>query len=64
VGRATDALRELETGLGSYVSESDYFVPDWQHAFWGTNYDRLASTKRKYDPVNLFDVHHGVGSRG
>jgi FAD/FMN-containing dehydrogenase len=62
VDRATTELRKLQAGLGSYVSESDYFVPDWQHAFWGPNYPRLSSVKRKYDPVNLFNVHHGVES--
>jgi FAD/FMN-containing dehydrogenase len=62
VDRATAELRKLQAGLGSYVSESDYFVPDWQHAFWGPNYPRLSSVKRKYDPVNLFNVHHGVES--
>ena len=39
-----------------------YFQPDWQIAFWGTNYPRLAAVKRKYDPQGLFFVHHGVGS--
>jgi hypothetical protein len=47
---------------GSYVSESDYFEPDWQHSFWGPNYPRLAAAKKKYDPAGLFFVHHGVGS--
>jgi FAD/FMN-containing dehydrogenase len=62
VGRASAPLRGLGTGLGSYVSESDYFLADWQHAFWGSNHTRLASVKRRYDPTNLFNVHHGVGS--
>ena len=35
---------------------------DWQHAFWGPNYPRLARIKRRYDPAGLFTVHHGVGS--
>jgi hypothetical protein len=47
---------------GSYVSESDYFEPDWQRSYWGTNYARLAEVKRTYDPAGLFFVHHGVGS--
>jgi hypothetical protein len=44
------------------VSESDYFLDDWQAAFWGTNYPRLARIKQKYDPDGLFFVRHGVGS--
>lgn len=55
-------LRKLVPQPGSYVSESDYFEPDWQHAFWGANYERLLAVKRKYDPDRLFTVHHGVGS--
>ena len=47
---------------GSYVSESDFFEKDWQHAFWGENYPRLRAVKAKYDPDGLFFVHHGVGT--
>lgn len=49
---------------GSYVNETDYFQDDWQHAFWGANYPRLLTVKRRYDPRGLFTVHHGVGSEG
>ncbi|MDW2981472.1 FAD-binding oxidoreductase [Rhodanobacter sp. KK11] len=62
MGRAMDALRRVAPDAGSYVSESDYFERDWQRAFWGTNYPRLAAVKQKYDPAGLFFVHHGVGS--
>jgi hypothetical protein len=47
---------------GSYVSESDFFEPDWARAFWGPNYARLLRVKERYDPDGLFIVHHGVGS--
>jgi FAD/FMN-containing dehydrogenase len=60
--QAMAELRNVAPGTGSYVSESDYFEPDWQHSFWGTNYPRLLAAKRKYDPEGLFIVHHGVGS--
>jgi FAD/FMN-containing dehydrogenase len=49
-------------GPGSYVSESDFFEPQWRRSFWGANYPRLAAVKKKYDPDSLFFVHHGVGS--
>jgi FAD/FMN-containing dehydrogenase len=55
-------LRAVAPDAGSYVSESDYFLRDWQQGFWGSNYPRLAAAKRKYDPDGLFFVHHGVGS--
>jgi FAD/FMN-containing dehydrogenase len=61
VGMAMDALLKVAPDAGAYVSESNYFQPDWQHAFWGTNYPRLAAVKQKYDPQGLFFVHHGVG---
>lgn len=62
VGMAMDALLKLAPDAGAYVSESDYFQRDWQRAFWGTNYPRLAAVKQQYDPDGLFFVHHGVGS--
>ena len=57
-----DELRKLVPNHGSYVSESNYFEPDWRGAFWGPNYARLRQVKDKYDPDGLFFVHHGVGS--
>ena len=62
IGKAMRALLKAAPDAGSYVSESDYFRTDWQRAFWGSNYPRLAQVKRKYDPDGLFFVHHGVGS--
>ena len=41
---------------------SNFFEKDWQHSYWGSNYPRLASVKKKYDPTGLFFVHNGVGS--
>ncbi|MBT2118886.1 FAD-binding oxidoreductase [Dyella sp. LX-66] len=60
--RAMAALYRLNPAAGSYVSESDYFLSDWQSRFWGPNYARLLEAKRRYDPDGLFTVHHGVGS--
>jgi FAD/FMN-containing dehydrogenase len=56
------ALRVAAPDTGAYVNECDYFQDDWQRAFWGPNYPRLARIKRRYDPAGLFTVHHGVGS--
>lgn len=47
---------------GAYVAESNYFDPNWQQSYWGSNYPRLQAVKKSYDPDNLFFVHNGVGS--
>ena len=62
VQAAMAALRVAAPETGAYVNECDYFQKDWQKAFWGPNYPRLARIKRRYDPGGLFTVHHGVGS--
>jgi FAD/FMN-containing dehydrogenase len=62
VQAAMAALRVAAPETGAYVNECDYFQKDWQRAFWGANYPRLARVKRHYDPGGLFTVHHGVGS--
>jgi FAD/FMN-containing dehydrogenase len=62
VAKAMNELRELAPNGGAYVSESNYFERDWQHAYWGANYPKLQAVKKKYDPDGLFFVHNGVGS--
>jgi len=58
---AAAALRRVAPGAGSYVSESNFFQPRWQDAFWGANYARLRSIKDAYDPEGLFYMYHGAG---
>jgi FAD/FMN-containing dehydrogenase len=62
VSRAMAELVRIAPAAGCYFAESDFFERDWQRAYWGANYQRLAEIKRKYDPAGLFFVHHGVGS--
>ncbi len=62
IDAATGILLQLVPNAGSYLSEGNYFDPEWQASFWGGNYPRLAAAKRRYDPGGLFFVHHGVGS--
>jgi FAD/FMN-containing dehydrogenase len=62
VQAAMKALRVVAPDTGAYVNECDYFQSDWQRAFWGPNYPRLARIKRRYDPAGLFTAHHTVGS--
>ena len=62
VARAMRELRKVVPDPASYVAESSYFEADWSRCYWGPNYPRLLDIKRKYDPEELFFVHHGVGS--
>ncbi|KAI3395178.1 hypothetical protein diail_1672 [Diaporthe ilicicola] len=55
-------LKEATAGGGAYNNEADVGEQNWQQAFWGENYPRLLEIKRKWDPTELFYVHHGVGS--
>jgi FAD/FMN-containing dehydrogenase len=60
INAAMTELLKVAPGAGSYVSESDFFEPDWQRSYWGSNQARLAEVKRTHDPDGLFFVHHGV----
>jgi FAD/FMN-containing dehydrogenase len=62
IATAADELAKVAPGAGSYVSEADFFEPDWKRSYWGANFDRLAAVKKRYDPEGLFFTHHGVGS--
>jgi FAD/FMN-containing dehydrogenase len=62
IHRCVDELRVIVPNGGAYVSESNFFQEEWQHAYWGSNHARLAAVKKKYDPTGLFFVHNGVGS--
>ncbi len=64
VAAAMAPLLALPAKPASYLSETDYFEPDWQAAFWGEHYPRLKQVKRRYDPEGLFFVHHSVGCEG
>ncbi len=64
VDAAMRLLKAATPGGGSYVNEGHYAEAHWKEEFWGSNYSKLLSIKRKYDPTHLFHVHHGVGSDG
>jgi len=59
---AMGELRKVAPDGGAYVSEANFFDKQWQSAYWGPNYPRLATVKKQYDPAGLFFVHNGVGS--
>lgn len=47
---------------GAYMSEADILEPNFQQAFYGSNYARLYKLKQRYDPTGLFYAPTGVGS--
>lgn len=58
------ALAELTPGGAAYLNEADINQPNWQQVFYGDNYPRLLSIKRKYDPESIFWGPTTVGSEG
>ncbi|KAF4449047.1 hypothetical protein F53441_7697 [Fusarium austroafricanum] len=49
-----DPIRKLSPDTGAYVNEALPFEPDWQHTFWGKNYEKLLSIKKAVDPGDVF----------
>ena len=60
VSEAMAQIATVAPGAGCYMSESDYYLKDWKRAYWGTNYPRLAATKRQVDPNGVWNGHHCV----
>jgi hypothetical protein len=54
IHKCVNELRALVPNGGAYASESNFYQEDWQRAYWGGNYARLAAVKKKYDPTGLF----------
>lgn len=54
--------RAVSPDAGAYMSESDILEPNFQQAFYGSNYARLYKLKKLYDPTSLFYAPTGVGS--
>jgi FAD/FMN-containing dehydrogenase len=65
-GRLVNASLDLEgvvgQGGGTYVNEANPYEPNWQSAFWGSNYERLLRIKRRVDPRNLMVCNRCVGT--
>ncbi|KAK3326009.1 hypothetical protein B0H66DRAFT_145406 [Apodospora peruviana] len=47
-------LRAAAPNGAAYINEADPFQPNWQEAFWGTNYPRLLTLRQKWDPNGVF----------
>lgn len=59
-----EGLRKLTPGMGAYVNEAYPYEKDWQHVFWGSNYERLSAIKKKVDPEDVLWCHPCVGNEG
>ena len=59
---AYQPMRELTPRSGAYINEALPFEKDWQHTFWGSNYERLLRIKRRVDPGDVFWCFPCVGS--
>jgi hypothetical protein len=55
-------LEAITPAGGAYLNEANFRQPDWQEAFYGSNYDSLKAVKDKYDPEGIFYALTGVGS--
>ncbi|KAF5006939.1 hypothetical protein FDECE_6715 [Fusarium decemcellulare] len=55
-------VEAVTPGSGTYMNEADFNQPNWQEVFYGKNWDRLASIKKKWDPKSLLYNLKGVGS--
>ncbi len=60
--RIIPTIEAVTPGAGAYINEADFQQPNWQNTFFGGNYKRLLSVKRKYDPKALFYNSIAVGS--
>ncbi|KAH6638522.1 hypothetical protein BKA67DRAFT_596339 [Truncatella angustata] len=55
-------LMAITPGSGTYVNEADFNQPNWKVDFFGANYDKLLTIKKKWDPTGMFYILKGVGS--
>jgi hypothetical protein len=54
-------LRNFAPDMGAYVNEAYPSThQNWQSTYWGSNYARLSSLKKRYDPTGLFWVTPGI----
>ncbi|KAI0787901.1 FAD-binding domain-containing protein [Fomes fomentarius] len=59
----TAKLRALAPDSGAYLNEASLYEPNPAHSFFGSHYQALRAIKAIYDPIDLFVVPEGVGSR-
>ncbi|KAL6703528.1 hypothetical protein ACN47E_009553 [Coniothyrium glycines] len=64
ISAAVQPLKAITPGGGCYINEGDWTEDNWQQTFFGENYDRLLTIKKRYDPTGLFNCWKCVGWTG
>jgi hypothetical protein len=60
--QAMKLIHDLSPDAGTYGNEADYSLEHWEQELWGSHYAKLLEINQKYDPDNIFNCHHCVGS--
>ncbi|KAJ4256112.1 hypothetical protein NW762_009188 [Fusarium torreyae] len=55
-------IEAVTPGSGAYMNEADFRQPRFQSEFFGSNYDKLLSIKKKWDSKGFFYARNAVGS--
>ncbi|KFY17338.1 hypothetical protein V492_00748 [Pseudogymnoascus sp. VKM F-4246] len=55
-------IEAVTPGSGAYMNEADFRQPDYKEVFFGSNYEKLLSIKKKWDEDYLFYAITSVGS--
>lgn len=55
-------IEKVTPNAGAYINEADFQQNGWQDVFYGANYPKLLSVKKKYDPKGIFFNEIAVGA--